>query len=151
MCGDMRALVSACLVAGCGYQPGSFHSSIQHFRGQHATVECLDFAVDRRNDLPDGDVVVAYAFGNRCDHPAIVDLGAAVVTGRKSGDREVALPAYDPHHELAALSLDGRAVGAETIAYAVDTSLREVCVDAASIARATPAAWLCFPSPTEVP
>jgi hypothetical protein len=164
----MRAGVLV-VVASCGYRPGSFHSSLQPFTGERATIGCVDVSIDRRRDLPNGDVVVSFAFGNRCDHPTLVDLAAAVVRGRvdhpiASGDTRLAssaiaeergwteLVAVDPRNEIVALRLDGRAVGTETIAYeGDDVATHEVCVDAASIVHAEPAMWSCFPGAERQP
>ncbi len=148
----MRARVLATIVlVGCGYRPGSFNSPLQKFSGSRTTAGCLDITVDRRHDLANGEVVVAFSFGNRCDHPTLVDLAAAVVTGRTTEDRKITLTASDPRGEIAPLRIDARAVGGEAIAYVADASLREVCIDAASIAHAESTAWTCFPSPPEVP
>ena len=111
----MRPIVCALLV-GCAYQSGSFDSELQEFPGQRTAVDCLDVSIQRRPDLPQGDAVLAYAFGNRCDHPALVDLSAAIVVGRD--DRgTVKLAAFDPFHEIKPLRLDGRAVGKEALSY----------------------------------
>lgn len=146
----MRARVLVVLFASCGYQPGSFHSALQSFTGEHATVGCLDVSIERRRDLPNGDVVVAFAFGNRCDHPTLVDLAAAVVRGR-AAERTIDLAAIDPRREITVQQLDGRAVGNERIAYASEEAVHEVCVDAASIAHAEPAVWSCFAKTEEQP
>ena len=149
----MRALVTVgiCL-AGCAYQPGSFESLRQPFDGSRATVGCLDVAVTRRADPPAGVAVVSYVFGNRCDRPALVDLAGVDVVGRLANGHAVELTAYDPSHELAALWIDGRAVGHEAIAYRSTSPLREICVDAASIARTETVRWLCLASSSqEVP
>jgi len=150
----MRAVFPPLLlaVAGCAYQPGSFHSLNQPFAGQQATLDCLDLAVHRRPDLPGGGAVVSYAFGNRCDHPTVVDLATIDVFGRTDDGRQLELKAYDPRHELEVLFLDGRAVGHEAIAYPSDAPLGVVCFDAATIARASAVHWMCLPSnsqPTE--
>ena len=94
-------------------------------------------------DLP-GQSVLAYAFGNRCDHPAVVDLARVSVLGRTVDGREVTLAAFDPRHELRAVALDGRSSGREAIAYPSTVPLAEVCVDAAAIAHESPERWLCF-------
>lgn len=149
----MRALV-ALVVAGCAYQPGSFRYMTEHFDGQITTIDCLDIAVDRQPDLVSGAAVVRYMFGNRCDHPAIVDLASAAVVGRTTDEQQLALAAYDPRHELAVLRIDGRAFGREAIAYPAQTPLGVICVDAASIAHAGTVQWLCVPPrihPKEVP
>jgi len=155
MCAVMRAHVAACLaLAGCAYQPGSFHSVMQDFDGQQATVDCLDLAIDRRPDLPNGSAVVRFAFGNRCDHPTVVDLAAASVVGRTADGQQVQLAAYDPRHEIQVLRIDGRAVGREALAYPADTPINEICVDVASIAHRSDAQWTCLASrsqPREVP
>jgi len=153
MCDRMRAIVVIGLtLVGCAYQPGSFQSPMQSFVGQLASIDCLDLAIERRPDLPAGDAVVSYAFGNRCDHPVIVDLAMADLFGRTSDGQQLALSAYDPFHELSIARLDGRAVGREAISYQSDVPLRDICVDAASIAHAAPSVWLCLaarPQPSE--
>ena len=45
----------------------------------------------------------------------------------------------------------GRWVGAEAIAYGSDRRLVQVCVDAAAVARAARARWLCFDAPPKDP
>jgi hypothetical protein len=141
----MRAL-AVLLLAGCAYQAGSFDSSLQRFKGQQATVDCLDVSIERRHDLADGTAVVGYAFGNRCDHPTVVDLAAVAVVGRTADGHQVELSAYDPRHEIATLRLDGRAVGREALAYPSDAPLAEVCIDAGTIAHGATAHWMCLSS-----
>jgi hypothetical protein len=155
MCAVMRANAAAVLaLAGCAYQPGSFHSVMQDFAGQQATVDCLDLSIQRKPNLPDGSAVVRFAFGNRCDHPTVVDLASAANIGRTADGQSVKLTAYDPRHEIQVLRIDGRAVGGEAIAFPVDTSIDEICIDAASIAHGSSAQWMCLASRTnsvEVP
>jgi hypothetical protein len=141
----MRATVAACLaLAGCAYQPGSFHSVMQDFPGQQATVDCLDLAVERRPDLPNHSAVVRFAFGNRCDHPVVVDLASAAIVGRTDDGQQIPLTAYDPRHEIQVMRIDGRAVGREALAYPADTPISEICIDAASIAHGSIAQWMCL-------
>jgi hypothetical protein len=143
----MRVHAAACLaLAGCAYQPGSFHSVIQPFDGQQVTIDCLDFAIERQPDLPNGSAVVRFAFGNRCDHPAVVDLGAASVIGHTNDGQEIPLTAYDPRHEIQLLRIDGRAVGKEAIAYPADTPISEICVNVATIAHGAISQWTCLAS-----
>jgi hypothetical protein len=146
----MRALATVGLLVGCGYQPGSFHSAIVPFDGQLATIGCLDLAIDRRPDLSTGHAVIAYAFGNRCDFPTIVDLAAHAVVGRGSNGEDVALETYDPSHVITPLHIDGRAVGREAVAYISGAPLRELCVDAGAIAHGGGSTWLCFSNATRV-
>lgn len=147
----MRSLVAIGLtLAGCAYQAGSFRTAAHPFAGAHATVDCLDIAVERRADLATGDVVVSYAFGNRCNHPAVVDLADVAVVGRTDDGRSVTLAAFDPRHEIQSLQLDGRATGQEVIAYPSDAPLHDLCVDAASIAHVSPARWMCFPTGSQL-
>ena len=136
-------------LAGCAYQAGTL-AAVEP--GRSLTVGCLDLAVDRRADLPDGEVVVAYAFGNRCDSAAVVDLSAVTVIGRAENGDQIVLTAYDPDLELEPLRVDGRATGREAIAYSAPDGTRvvDVCVDAASVAGTTPAAWLCFSNSVEI-
>ncbi len=139
-----------CALVGCAYQPGSFAHAPHDFVGQRVTVGCLDVAVERRADLSVGsalDPVLGYQFGNRCDHPALVDLGAVAVIGRDSQGADVALWPYDPRRELRPAALDARSVGAEALAYASDRPMLEVCADAAALAHAAPPRWLCFAAP----
>lgn len=141
----MRAL-AALLLAGCAYQAGSFDSSLQRFKGLQTTIDCLDLAVERRHDLANNAAVVGYAFGNRCDHPTVVDLAAVRVVGRTADGDEMELSAYDPRHEISTLRLDGRAVGREAVAYPSESSLAEICIDAGTIAHNATAHWMCLTS-----
>src|SRR4051812_29341118 len=122
--GDARMRVAlVCALVGCAYQPGSFARAPHDFVGQRVTVGCLDIAVERRADLVAGPVlgpVLGYQFGNRCDRPAVVDLGAVAVIGRDPQGADAALRAYDPRHEIRPAALDGRSAGAEVVAYASD-------------------------------
>jgi len=150
----MRVLAVTVLLAGCGYQSGSFDSPVRQFSGSLITVDCLDIAIDRRPDLPDGHAVVSYTFGNRCDHPVLVDLSQVAILGRDSEGKSFELAAYDPRHEIEALRIDGRAVGGEAIAYESDESPKQICIDAGGITHAPTATWLCIgsrPLLTEVP
>lgn len=135
-----------CALVGCAYQPGSFAHAPHDFVGQRVTVGCLDVAVERRADASVGPVL-GYQFGNRCDHPALIDLGAAPVVGRNPLGADVALRPYDPHREIHPVALDGRSVGAEALAYASDRPILEVCADAAALAHEAPPRWLCFAAP----
>jgi hypothetical protein len=150
----MRAFASVFgFLAACAYQPGSFHSVTRPFSGQQATIDCLDLSVERRVDRQT-EAVLGFSFGNRCDHPVLVDLASVAVVGRTREGRELQLIAYDPLHEVRAIWLDGRAVGSEALAYPTDAPLGEICVDAASIIHAPASHWLCLAShsqPPEVP
>ncbi|MGE0868573.1 MAG: hypothetical protein AB7P03_08425 [Kofleriaceae bacterium] len=134
--------------SGCAYQPGSFVASGQPFVGMHMTVECLDVAIDRRDDIAQSPVL-AFEFGNRCDRPATVDFASVVVIGRGADGHEHRLTPYDPGHEIAALAVDGRRWGTEVIAYRgpdVRSQIDQVCVDVASLTQQAPARWLCVGS-----
>jgi hypothetical protein len=135
-----------CALVGCAYQPGSFAHAPHDFVGQRVSVGCLDIAVERRADLAIGPVL-GYQFGNRCDQPAVVDLGAVAVIGRNPEGADVALRPYDPGREIRPAALDGRSVGAEALAYGSDRPVLEVCADAAALAHAAPPRWLCFAAP----
>jgi hypothetical protein len=143
------------LLTGCAYQAGSFDSMLRPFTGERATFGCLDLAVERRPDLPGGAAVLAYSFGNRCDHPTLVDLASvAVVAHTPDGDQHQLSP-YDPHHEIASMLIDGRAVGNEAIAYRGEVEANAICLDAGAVAHSRSARWMCFPASrsqvTEVP
>lgn len=135
-----------CALVGCAYHPGSFNHFQVDFTGQRTTVGCLDVALERRPDLPTGGTVVAYSFGNRCDHPAPVDLLSVNVVGRTIDGREVDLVPFDPHQQIRPLSIDGRFAGKEAIAYPGPVPFAEICIDAASITHAQPAKWICLAS-----
>lgn len=139
------ALTSAAL-AGCAYRPGSFAAGRAAFRGQRATVGCVDIAVERRADLPIGPVL-GYHFANRCDRPAVIDVGAIAVVGRTAGGADLPLTPYDPRAELRPVALDGRNTGAEALAYAAGAAMPQVCVDVATLVPRATARWLCFGAP----
>ena len=143
-----------CALIGCGYRPGAFAYAGTTFVGQRATVGCLDVAVERRADLPTEGAegagtgaVLRYQLANRCDRPQVIDLGAVAVVGRVEGVDSPLRP-YDPRAELHPVALDGRSVGAESLAYPADRPVPQVCVDVAALARQAPPRWLCFGIPT---
>jgi hypothetical protein len=140
----MRAAVLSVALTACAYSPGSFRHFRHDFPGQRTTVGCLDLAIERRPDLTTGGTVLAYEFGNRCDHPAVVDLASVEVVGRTVGGDEVKLAPYDPEREMRALAIDGRAAGQEAIAYPSMVALAEVCVNAATVTHQGSPSWLCF-------
>lgn len=125
------------------YQPGSFASRTVPFQGERATAGCLDVAVSRRDEPLVGNVI-QYQFANRCDRPALVDLGAVAVVGRTVNGEEVSLEPYDPNAEIKPFTIDARLVGQEALAYESKDPLAQICVDMASVGRATPAQWTCF-------
>jgi len=136
--------LSSLLLGGCAYQADSFSYSSESFRGVYVTVECLDLAIERRPDVRHGSDVIAYQFGNRCDEPTVVDLASVRVYGRAADGAQIELVAYDPNREIRPSRIDGRAVGREAIAYTSTVAVRDICVDAASIAHTAPPRWLCF-------
>ncbi len=144
---SMRLVACAIAIPACAYQPGSFRSDIQEFPGQHSTAGCVDLAVERRADLPDGGIVLSYAFGNRCEEPVLVDLAAVRVFGRAPDGAVIQLSAYDPRREIEPRYLDGAAVGHETVSYLREDTFVDVCVDSASVVHAPAVNWLCFSSP----
>jgi hypothetical protein len=139
----MRYSFLVVAVAGCAYQPGSFAFPQSKFASQRATVGCLDISVERRPDLSSGPVL-GYQFANRCDRPTTVDLGAVVVVGRTTQGLDVTLRPYDPRRELHPVALDGRTVGAESLAYPVARTMSQVCVDVAPLVHQAAAQWLCL-------
>jgi hypothetical protein len=133
--------LAACAPA---YRPGSFTRGIEPFAGERVTVRCLDLALARRADLR-ASAVIAYEFGNRCNHPQIVDFAAVRVVGRTADGREQPLQPYDPRGELEPLRLGGRYRGKEAIAYTSGEAIAEVCVDAGSLVHAQFERWVCMP------
>jgi len=145
--GSARRALIGCVLIGCGYKPGSFAYPDTVFAGQRATVGCLDVAVERRADVPieaGTGAVLRFQFANRCDHPQAIDLGAVVVVGRGAAGGDERLSLYDPRAELHPVALDGRSVGAESLAYPADHPMQQVCVDAATLVHQAPPRWLCF-------
>lgn len=138
-----RLVLGSVVLAGCAYQPDSFSYVREPFRGYYLSVDCLDIAIDHRPRGKDSDVL-AYEFGNRCDEPAVVDLAAARVYGKTSDGTELTLFAFDPLREIRTMRIDARAYGREAIEYPSGRQLASVCVDAASIAHASPPRWVCF-------
>lgn len=139
----LRIALFSCALVGCAYQPGSFAYLPNGFSGQRATVGCLDVAVERRTDLPIGPVL-GFQFANRCDQPAMIDLAAVAVVGRNAQGIDVTLTPYDPRAELHPVALDGRNVGAESLAYPADRTMPQVCADVATLAHLGTPRWLCF-------
>jgi hypothetical protein len=144
--GSARRALLGCALLGCGYKPGSFAYPDTVFAGQRATVGCLDVAVERRADVPieaGTGAVLRFQFANRCDHPQAIDLGAVAVIGRSAAGVDERLAPYDPRAELHPVALDGRSVGAESLAYPADHPM-QVCVDVATLVHQGPTRWLCF-------
>jgi len=139
----MRVAVVVCMLAGCAYKHLDAAAP-----GQRVTVGCLDLAIARRADTPDG-AVLEYRFGNHCDHASPIAL-PTTARGRTLGGQERTLVAYDPQHEIVPLQIDARTSGTETIEYRSDDDygLGQVCIDVASIVRQTPASWICVGEPT---
>lgn len=147
----LRIAISLGALAGCAYQPSSFRYGAgpgAEFAGERATVGCLDVAVARRFDFA-SKAVLQYRFGNRCNRPVQVDLGRAAVVGRFADGREITLAPYDPELEVRPVRLAGRLAGGESLAYPTPSPITQICVDAASIARARPARWMCFATRTD--
>ncbi len=135
------------MVAGCAYQGGSFHSMDQPFPGARASAGCLDIAIKRRPDLAHS-AVVEYAFGNRCERPAVVDLASALVVSRNGDSTPIRLKPFDPRHEIVPREIDGLAVGGEAIAYLSAGPVDSLCVDPGTIARTSAEGFLCLTAPS---
>jgi hypothetical protein len=149
----MRIALLGCALGLClaacasPYRPGSFASSDQAFAGERATVGCLDVAIERRADAKAGPVL-AYQFANRCDRMTVIDLAAVAVVARHVDGSEAAMRPYDPRGEIRPVSLDGRKIGGEALAYWARGTVAQVCVDLATLAGSGPPQWLCFASET---
>jgi len=143
----MRSALLLATLVGCAYRAGSFAAWGHDFPGRRTTVGCLDLSIERRADAPTGPVL-AYDLGNRCDRPVTIDLETTSVVARTArGD--LAMVPYDPDHELRALPLDGRSVGAEAIEYRLASepaAVASVCVDASSVVASLTPDWQCFDS-----
>lgn len=147
----MRIALLFCALVGCAYKPGSFTPPFSApevaFSGERTSVGCLDVAIERRADLAIGPVL-QYQFANRCDHATTIDLARAAVVGRSGDGEEVKLDLYDPREEVRPVTLDGRKVGAEALAYRsyrASSLVSQVCVDVATLARQrAESRWVCL-------
>lgn len=136
-------VIGSLALGGCAYQPDSFSYAHEPFKGVYVSVGCLDLAIAHRK-RPNMSDVLRYEFGNRCDDPVVVDLASARVFGHTPEGSAIELFAFDPLREIRQMRLDGRAVGRESIEYPSGRPLARLCVDAASIAHASPPRWICF-------
>lgn len=143
-----RALLLFVAVAGCNeYRAGSFTEIRDRWPGTHVALPCVDVAVAPRRDPNASQPVVQYSFGNRCEHDATLDLGAAHVVARYLDGHEQPLVAFDPDREIHAVTLPARIDGSETIAYAPARAamVAQLCVDVGAIDRSGAATvrWVC--------
>ena len=140
------SLVLVIVVAACGYRAGSFALGRSDVAGARATYGCVDVDVSRRADHPGGPVL-AYEFGNGCDHAVSVDLAAIPVVAR-DGD----LQPYDPDRELRALPLDGRSTGGEAIEYRSAVARRDdvICARPGAAFGYDDRGWVCLSRSAEV-
>lgn len=149
------ALVLAVLSAGSGcyfYEPQSYLDLGTPFPGAHVDLGgCIDLAIGYADDAQTGPGgrVIEYSFGNHCYHRVDLDLGA--VRAIEYGADRVARPlvAYDPRHELRAMSLDALWLGHERIEYdapgVAPAPGSAICVDVGALDRSAPRQerWVC--------
>jgi len=132
------------VVTGCQtYRPGSFRYRSLPFPEARVTVACLDLGIQRRSDY-EGQAVLEYTFGNRCEHAQQIDLAYARVVGRDDEGNEHVLTPFDPRGEILPKPIDSGLSGREAIAYPSDRVMAQVCVDTASIAHVQHEHWMCF-------
>jgi len=132
----MRGLASfgVVLVGACSsYHAGSYSGPRGPFAGDRATVGCLDVAVAAHPDAAASGPVLAYEFGNRCDHATTVDLTAVAVRARTVDGRAVLLAPYDPLAELRAARLEARRTGREVIEYRASAPIAIACAELAGL------------------
>lgn len=141
-----RPAVASLWLASCAYHGGSFSFIGHEFAGARVTFGCIDLAVDRRPDGPNGPVI-NYEFGNGCDRAAKIDLSSVDAIERDGDGNELALRPYDPDREISPASLDGRSHGQEAIEYRLEdgvAALSSVCVDPAPAFGGDTPRWTCF-------
>jgi hypothetical protein len=125
------------------YRPGTLVDATDDTSGGGRTVGCLEIRAERVADaaVPAGSAVLAFTFGNACDHPVRIALqNARVVAHRNaaSGPSSEGLTLYDPATEVLTLSLDGRDQAREVLQF--DSATRglpappTVCVDLSHVA-----------------
>jgi hypothetical protein len=141
-----RAVWVALALGGCAYQPGG----VARYPGVQVTLGCVELAVAEVAPAPVPGKVIAYTFGNRCEHAVTLDLGAARVVGRDALGREVALAPRDPRHEIRPLPLVGLWWGSEQLEYrepggGMPVALVSVCVDVGALVPgvAVTPRWAC--------
>ena len=141
------------IVSGaCAYRPGSFEGHHGTFPGERAIVGCLDVAVARApHDVAATGEVIELNFGNHCEQPVTVDIGAIRAHGQGPDGRGEPLVPEDPAGEIRPLELDGLWNGREVIEYRLASRPAErvagSCfdvggLDASAIRRE---AWICLP------
>ena len=130
------------IAVGACVPPLEGYSGEYHARG--VALECVDIVVTSSIDnwLPEGPVV-AYQFGNRCEHRARVDLGAVRVIATAADGTSTQLSPIDPKSELRAAWLPAYADGSERIAYFANRAPARLCVDVSAVARSN-----AHPTPT---
>jgi hypothetical protein len=126
------------------YRPGSLVDGADDASGGGRRLGCLEVRAERMDDstVPAGSVVVAFSFGNACDHPVRIALqNIRVVAEREFQDDSPSEPLklYDPASEVVTMSLDGRDQAREVLEF--DSPAREspaaptACID---LTRAAP-------------
>jgi hypothetical protein len=136
----MRSLLV--VAAACSYAPARWPKQPQ-------TIGCIDLSVTPVAELYGRGPVVEYAFGNRCEHPVMIDLASVRAVGRDEHGDERTLAAFDPAHEIRPLPIDGVWAGREQIEYVAafgsGQQFVELCVDVGGIDAGAPRTerWIC--------
>lgn len=141
----MRFAYAVIATAGC--YGGSFSGAGAGFAGKRASFDCIDLAAAETEDDLAKSGVIAYSLGNRCAHPAMVDLGSIRAVGQfVDGLRPV--HAYDPGHELRPVHLAAWDAAEEHLWYVDDRERApySVCVDVGRLDADADKRerWMCF-------
>jgi hypothetical protein len=137
---------------GCMYGSGSFAYYGLPFPGAHVNLGgCLDLGVSQATDEGAGGdgQIVRYSIGNRCWHAVTVDLASIRALSMETDGVRRPLRAFDPHHEIQALPITARWMGAEEIQYLpVGRGLEpaSICVDVGGVDASVPRSehWVCM-------
>lgn len=104
------------------YRPGSLVDAADDASGGGRRLGCIEIRAERMDDstVPAGSVVVAFSFGNSCDHPVRIALQNTRVVAK--GDTQDGAPSeplklYDPASEVVTMSLDGRDQAREVLEF----------------------------------
>jgi|GEM_PF-2945017 len=134
-------LLSAALLLGCGYRPGSLYAVGPHgHRADIIRLGCLDVAVVAVVDEAAHGPVAGYRFANRCDQPMRVDLAAVRASVAFDDGHTSPVRVYDPHGRVRAGVLDPRSSGMENLEYVLpygNAAPTRLCLDLSRLNAST--------------
>jgi hypothetical protein len=139
------------LGVAAAFQPYYSGGGFEHEYGDRAhatqTIDCLDVAIDLTSEQ--GETVMEWRMGNRCNAPVRTDLSRLVLTERHHDSSTTPLDLKDPNGEMGPRDLAPRRAATERIALHGDPDhdAASVCIDASGVVdrgTAPPSPPLCF-------